>query len=488
MAMETVLSETLTEKLAPARDHWKAKNRYYYDYMEKNLMPFLVPSDKRVLEIGCGTGDLLASAAPAAGVGIDHNPELIARANDKYGKQSNLRFIVSDAEKDDWSKLGQFDVVVISDVVGYLTDIETLFQRLHAVTTPASRIIITQYNQLWEPLLNLASRLGQRMPTPLQNWLSGYDITNLLHLAGFEKVTSGRKLLLPKNIPLLGRFLNKFVANLPLVNRLNLVNYIVARPMPAVTPLATLASSAPKRRQPSVSIVVPACNEAGMIEKIANELPTLPGKTELIFVEGNSTDNTWAEIQRVAESYSGPHTIKYAQQVGRGKGDAVRQGFAMAEGDILMIYDADMTVPAWEIPKFYQAIVSWRGEFINGSRLVYPMEKQSMRTINYLGNKFFSVTFSWLLGQKIKDTLCGTKVLWRKDYEDIAKGRGFFGEFDPFGDFDLLFGAAKLNLKIVDLPVHYKERTYGTTNISRWKHGWLLLKMMWFAMCKIKFI
>jgi len=293
---------------------------------------------------------------------------------------------------------------------------------------------------------------------------------------------------LPKNIPLLGRFLNKFVANLPLVNRLNLVNYIVARPMPAVTPLATLASSAPKRRQPSVSIVVPACNEAGMIEKIANELPTLPGKTELIFVEGNSTDNTWAEIQRVAESYSGPHTIKYAQQVGRGKGDAVRQGFAMAEGDILMIYDADMTVPAWEIPKFYQAIVSWRGEFINGSRLVYPMEKQSMRTINYLGNKFFSVTFSWLLGQKIKDTLCGTKVLWRKDYEDIAKGRGFFGEFDPFGDFDLLFGAAKLNLKIVDLPVHYKERTYGTTNISRWKHGWLLLKMMWFAMCKIKFI
>ena len=225
-----------------------------------------------------------------------------------------------------------------------------------------------------------------------------------------------------------------------------------------------------------------------MIEKIANELPTLPGKTELIFVEGNSTDNTWAEIQRVAESYSGPHTIKYAQQVGRGKGDAVRQGFAMAEGDILMIYDADMTVPAWEIPKFYQAIVSWRGEFINGSRLVYPMEKQSMRTINYLGNKFFSVTFSWLLGQKIKDTLCGTKVLWRKDYEDIAKGRGFFGEFDPFGDFDLLFGAAKLNLKIVDLPVHYKERTYGTTNISRWKHGWLLLKMMWFAMCKIKFI
>src|SRR3989338_8383299 len=251
MVMETVLSETLTEKLAPARDHWKAKNRYYYDYIEKTLMPFLVPKDKRVLEIGCGTGDLLASAAPALGLGLDHNPELIARANDKYRERSNLRFIVSDAEKDDWSQLGQFDVVVISDVVVYLTDIEMLFHRLHAVTTPASRIIITQYNQLWEPLLNLASRLGQRMPTPLQNWLSGYDITNLLHLAGFEKVTSGRKLLLPKNVPLLGNFLNKFMANLPLINRLNLINYIVARPPPAAAPLATLAGGVAKRRQPT---------------------------------------------------------------------------------------------------------------------------------------------------------------------------------------------------------------------------------------------
>jgi glycosyltransferase involved in cell wall biosynthesis len=225
-----------------------------------------------------------------------------------------------------------------------------------------------------------------------------------------------------------------------------------------------------------------------MIKRIVEELPELGSRTELIFIEGHSQDNTLEEIKNTISNYKGPKTIKFAVQNSKGKGDAVRKGFEMADGDILMIYDADMTVPPAELKKFYNVLVSRKGEFINGSRLVYPMEKQSMRVLNYIGNKFFSFMFSWLLGQKIKDTLCGTKVLWKKDYEDIKRGRSFFGDFDPFGDFDLLFGAAKLNLKIIDLPVHYRERTYGETNISRWRHGWLLLKMTIFAMKKIKFI
>jgi hypothetical protein len=116
------------------------------------------------------------------------------------------------------------------------------------------------------------------------------------------------------------------------------------------------------------------------------------------------------------------------------------------------------------------------------------MESQAMRFLNLLGNKFFSLTFSWLLGQSVKDTLCGTKVLWKSDYEQIAANRAYFGDFDPFGDFDLLFGAARLNQKIVDLPIRYRERTYGSTNVQRWKHGWLLLKMVLFASRRIKFV
>jgi glycosyltransferase involved in cell wall biosynthesis len=166
----------------------------------------------------------------------------------------------------------------------------------------------------------------------------------------------------------------------------------------------------------------------------------------------------------------------------------VRLGFQHAQGDILMILDADLTVPPEDLPRFYNALYKGRAEFINGVRLVYPMEKEAMRFLNLLGNKFFSLVFSWLLGQPIKDTLCGTKALWKTDYERIAANRSYFGDFDPFGDFDLLFGAAKLNLKIIEVPIRYRERTYGTTNISRWKHGWLLLRMVFFALRRIKFV
>ena len=210
--------------------------------------------------------------------------------------------------------------------------------------------------------------------------------------------------------------------------------------------------------------------------------------TELIFVEGNSTDDTWDEIQRITSLYAGQYDIKCIQQDGKGKGDAVRKGFEMATGDILMILDADMTVPPEDLPKFFQAIATGKGEYINGTRLVYPMEKEAMRTLNLLGNRFFSIAFSWLLNQRIKDTLCGTKVLSKSNYERLQINRAYFGDFDPFGDFDLIFGSAKLNLKFVEVPIRYRARTYGETNISRFKHGWLLLKMMFFALNKIKFV
>jgi len=320
--------------------------------------------------------------------------------------------------------------------------------------------------------------LGLRMPSIEQNWLSMADLRNFAYIAGLEVVKSGSKMIMPKYVPLLSAFLNKIIANIFPFSRLGIFHYIVVRKLNVIS----------LTEKPSISIIVPARNEAGTIEKIVKELPELGLSTEIIFIEGNSTDNTFAEITRVAEKYKGKRKIKYAKQGGRGKGDAVRLGFNIADGDILTIYDADMTVPPFEMERFYRAIVENKADFINGSRLVYPLEKDSMRVLNFFGNKFFSFAFSSILGQSLKDTLCGTKVIWKKDYEDLKRNRAFFGDFDPFGDFDLLFGAAKLNLKIIDLPIHYKERVYGQTNISRWRHGWLLLKMTLFAARKIKFI
>ena len=307
--------------------------------------------------------------------------------------------------------------------------------------------------------------------------MSPKDIENMLTLAGFEVIKSGNKMIFPVWIPFLSAFLNTFVANLPLISRLGVIQYVVARPRPE------------GKREYSVSIVIPCRNEKGNIKNAVERTPQFGTYTEIIFVESGSHDGTFEEIKRVAEEYAGKKNIRYFEHGPNGtKGSCVRQGFREAKGDVLMILDADLTMQPEDLPKYYRAIASGRGEFINGSRLVYQLEDESMRFLNILGNKFFSIMFSWLLGQRLKDTLCGTKVLFKLDYEKIADGRKYFGDFDPFGDFDLLFGAAKLNLKIVEIPIRYQARTYGSTQIQRWRHGWLLLKMTFFAMRKIKFI
>jgi glycosyltransferase involved in cell wall biosynthesis len=314
-----------------------------------------------------------------------------------------------------------------------------------------------------------------KLKQPTQNWLSVADINNLLKLNGFETIRVERKLLFPKYVPIVNWLFNKILANLPFINQLDLLNIVIARPIPVEQP------------ELSVSIVVPARNERGNIENAILRTPDFGLWQEFIFVEGHSGDNTWEEILRVKEAYPNKR-IKTIRQTGKGKGNAVREAFAIAEGDVLMILDADLTTPPEEMPKFYEALHQNKGEFINGCRLVYPMEKQAMRFLNLLGNKFFGLFFTYLLGQRLKDTLCGTKVLRRTHYNEIARNRSYFGDFDPFGDFDLLFGAARLNLKMTEIIVRYRDREYGSTQISRFRHGILLFQMCAFAARKIKFI
>jgi hypothetical protein len=344
------------------------------------------------------------------------------------------------------------------------------------VCTPSTRVIIAYYSSLWRPALMVASRLGLTTKGADHNWVAPSDVANLLRLTGFELITESQHVLLPVRLPLVSAFVNRWLAPLPVLRSFTLVNLALVRvaPAPAAAPL-------------SVSIVVPARNERGNIARIVERVPRMGPADEIIFVEGHSSDGTWDEIQRVLTRYP-DRCIRALRQPGRGKGEAVRTGFAVATRDVLMILDADLTVAPEDLPKFYAALASGLGEFINGSRLIYPMERQAMRFANMMGNKFFALAFSYLLGQPLKDTLCGTKVLSRRHYEQIAAARTYFGDFDPFGDFDLLFGAAKLGLRIVELPVRYRERTYGSTNIRRWVHGWLLLRMTAFAARKIKFI
>jgi SAM-dependent methyltransferase len=456
------------ETIAPNRPKWKKRNRAYHRLLEKYYR-FLVPVNSKVLEIGCGTADLLHALKPSEGIGVDFSPKMLEIAAKTYPE---LSFICQDAETLDLQ--GKFEYVIMSDLVGSLWDVQKAFAALRNVTDNNSRVIISHHNFLWQPTLRLLKMLGLKARQPLQSWLSTKDVIKLLELEGFECIRTMHKILLPAGVPLVSYLLNVILANLPVVNSLCLVNFIIARPREDVL------------KDYTVSIVVPARNEKGNIENAIIRTPTFGNWQEFIFVEGHSSDGTYEEMLRVQEKHK-EIRIKVAKQSGKGKGNAVREGFDLAEGDILMILDADLTTPPEDMPKFYEAIRTGKGEFINGCRLVYPMEDEAMRTLNYMGNKFFSWFFTFLLGQHVKDTLCGTKVLLKQDYRKIQQNRKFFGDFDPFGDFDLLFGASKLTMKITEIPVRYRDREYGSTQISRFSHGWLLVRMSMFAARKIKF-
>ncbi|MEW6140862.1 MAG: glycosyltransferase [Thermodesulfobacteriota bacterium] len=431
-----------------------------------------VPPGLRVLEIGCSQGDLLAALEPSLGVGIDHSRAMVKRACERH---PHLVFLQADGHE--LPLRGPFDVVIMSDLVNDLWDVQAVFEEVSRVSVPQTRLILNAYSRLWELPLALTQRFNLAMPTLNQNWLTVEDLINLLKQADYQVVRHWSEILCPLAIPGLASLLNRFMVRFWPFRVLALTNFLVARPVAFADRTAD---------EPVVSVIVPARNEEGNIEQIIERMPEMGGGTEIIFVEGHSSDNTYEAIRRAIASHP-ERRAKLFRQSGEGKGDAVRLGFQNAEGEVLMILDADLTVAPEDLPRFYRALVSGKGELINGVRLVYPMENEAMRLLNLVGNKVFGLSFSWLLGQSLKDTLCGTKVLWKDQYRLIAANRGYFGEIDPYGDFDLILGAARLNLEILDLPIRYRGRVYGTTNIRRWSGGLLLLRMTLTAARKITF-
>jgi len=458
------------DAFAQKREHWHGWGKAYHRFLEEKY-GFLVQPGSKVLEIGCGEGDLLAALRPSVGVGVDFSMEMIKRATSRHPE---LHFILVDAH--DLSCLKEkFDFILLSDTINELWDVQEVFEQIQPLCDRQTRLILNVHSRLWELPITLAQKLGVAVPTLEQNWLGREDIANLMNLTGFEPIRIWQEFLEPFRLPLIDSLVNRFLVRFWPFTELSLTNFFVAR------------SRSIFEETPKVSVIIPARNEAGNIPAIFARVPHMGSETELIFVEGHSVDDTYHVLEQGIQAHP-EWKSKLFKQEGVGKANAVQLGFEKAGGDIVMILDADLTVPPEDLARFYEALVTGKGEFINGVRLVYPMEKQAMQLANLIGNKAFSLVFSWMIGQPIKDTLCGTKALWRVDYRKIAANRSYFGDFDPFGDYDLLFGAAKLNLKIVDLPIRYRERVYGATNISRWSHGWLLLRMVSFAALRLKFI
>jgi SAM-dependent methyltransferase len=461
----------MADKWAPRREAFIAKSGFLQE--DEAYLRFLIPPGLDILDVGSGTGHLLASLKPRRGVGIDVSAGMIEAA---HAAHPQFDYVLGDVERIEIIQKidGKFDVIILHDTIGSLEDCQSTLTNLRALCHADTRLIVAYYNYLWEPVLWLADKLNLRMPVPQTNWLKPADIVNLLSLADFEVVRTDWRQLIPMRLLGIGRFINRFVGTLPGIRRLCVRNYIVGRPI-----------GLPTEERLTVTVIVPCRNERGNIEPIIKRIPDFGDDLEILFIEGHSKDGTYEEVERLIPIY-GHRDIKLLRQDGKGKGDAVFKAFDAARGDVLMILDADISVPPEDLPKFYNALRSGKGEFINGSRLVYPMEDEAMRFLNRIANHTFSMLFSWLLNQRFTDTLCGTKVLRKRHYQRIKENRSYFGDFDPFGDFDLIFGAAKLNMKIQELPIPYAARVYGETQISRFSHGWLLLRMVVFAYFKLK--
>jgi glycosyltransferase involved in cell wall biosynthesis/ubiquinone/menaquinone biosynthesis C-methylase UbiE len=478
------------DRVAATRNTWYHRGRFYHDHLERTLQA-IIPAGSTVLELGCGTGNLLAALQPAQGLGLDLSPEIVKIAERNH---PGLAFEEADAETFSLPDT-TFDFVVASDLVGELEDIALMLDRVREVSNEQTRLVLTFHNPALEGLLEVAQKSGWSMAPARQNWVGRLTMTTMLELADYRVEKVSHSLLVPVHIPGIASFANRHLSGRTAFSYIDLVNVVVARP---IVPR-------PKPEELAVTVLIPCRNEIDNIEPAVERTPDMGSHTEILFVDGSSTDGTKERIEEVIERYRGRRDIRLLLQVPDadytgpkdhpdaptvmlklGKGDAVRKGFDVAQGDVLMILDADLTVPPEDLPRFLAPIATGKADFVNGTRLVYPMEDQAMRFINWVGNWFFSVLFTWLLEQPIRDTLCGTKVLRKRDYERIKEGRAHFGEFDPFGDFDLLFGAARCGLKIVEVPVRYRKRTAGVSKVRVSQHGWLLMWMSLIGLRRLK--
>jgi SAM-dependent methyltransferase len=434
----------------------------YYHRLIENVNLSCIPPRSSVIDLGCGTGQLLSLLAPSQGCGVDFSPAMIGVARKRL--RGDVKLYCEPLETFHCPQ--RFDYAVISNTLEYVNDVDSLLIKASGLLNDGGRIIITSINPMWRPVLRLASALHLRTPDVEKNFLTNRDVVNFLEGAGFEVVDEGVTGTLPLYIPFVIPFLNLVLSHLPFLRQTGIVQYVVAR----------------KRIPPRdyhCSIVVPCYNEAGNIKSIIREAPLLGLSTELIFVDDGSTDGTAAQVDAALRRDIAVRCVSY--QPNRGKMHAVTQGFQAAQGEILFILDADISVHPEELRKCYRILARGDAEFINCTRTIYPMEGKAMKLANYVGNKLFCLLVSWIIGQRVTDTLCGTKVMFKKHLAYFSQGH------DPWGDYDFLFGAAKLRLKMRDVAVHYRERRYGSSKMSAFTHAFFLLKACFWGLQKMKF-
>lgn len=437
--------------------------RYFHQSVNRAFR-FLVPEGKSLLYYGRYIPGLLPGLKSSRCVVVSHDPP----TGDDLAAMEAERVQFIHSAYDAYRPEGTFDYVILHGALGESHDICTLLRSVRSVCTPATRLIIYQHNYLWQGVIALAERLKIIEKGATQNWISVRDLSAALNGMGFQVVRSFRQMLCPFRFGGLGRLINGVATLLPVLDFFNLNQYIVARPVGA--------AAAAEKKYSSLSIVLTVRDERGNIEPVVKTLPAICPDQEILFVEGHSSDGTREEIERVMGLYP-EKNIRVMSQPGKGQGDAIRTGFRAARGDVIILYEGDGTSLPEDIRFFYDALDSGRFEFVEGSRFIYPFDERSMPLLNKVGNIFFARWFSWFLGQHTTDVLSGIKAISKKEFATIDEHWGFMGLDDPFGDFELLYGAFRFGLTCCEIPMHYQPRTYGVSKSRVFRHGAYLLRM-----------
>lgn len=450
-----------TESPAARKLAWFRTRYRFYHERKREYVRFIIPPGESVLVLGCEDGELLAALQPSRGVGIDASSAYRDLARERFPEHEYLESLAAIS-----STRQTFEYVVIDDIAGESDDLFSLLQGIARLCTPTSRLVIVQHNYLWGPVFRLAEWLGIKRRERDQFWLSIGDLRVFLDGAGFETINVTPKMFCPVRLLGLGPAINWVAGLVPFVHRLASMEILIAR--------RVLHDRHPERK--TASIILTVRDELGNIEPMVRQIPDVGAGTEIIFVEGHSTDGTRAEVERVAKQYPGKN-VRLLVQDGIGQGDAIHKGFSEASGDVIILLEADQTSPAEDVLKAFDIVAGGRADYVNGSRFIYPRGKGAMPLRKILGNWMFAIWFTWFLGQRTSDVLCGLKAIDRRQFQRLSKNWGSLGLFDPFGDFELIFGAARLGLKICEVPTRYTVRQYGEPKSRFLKHGWMLTRM-----------
>lgn len=426
----------------------------YYHRAVRDFFELVVPPGQDVLLVGYDGDWDLAALNPRRGVFLCTDEGVAGPTRFARYSGYDLRPIA-----------GTFDYIILKNALGSCPDIGTFLCELSRLCRPETRVIVYSYNYLWKPGLRLAEQLRLKRRGGLQNWLSIRDLNNALTTAGFQRTAVARWQICPFRLLGLGPLVNAVGRFLFFLDWLKLNQFQVFRPLPPA-PLP----------DESVTICLTCRDERDNIEPIVRAIPELTPAQEILFVEGHSTDGTRAEIERVIQAYP-EKNIRVIGQPGKGQGDAIRAGFSQARGNIIILLESDMTSPPENVRYVYEALRRRYAEFLEGSRFIYPLSLQAMPLANQLGNGSFAYFFSWLFGGHLTDVLSGIKAVRKTDFEKIRARWNEWGIDDPFGDFELLFGAVRLGLLCAEQAIHYRPRPYGQTKTRVWYHGYILAKM-----------